>query len=195
MESSGHAGQSGACCASAATLIVEPEDGCLACGMIGPGRLADPERIADAVGCAFPTSDRSGGRNRSGHGRARRRSRSIRCATSPIVPAARWATRWPKPQRRAGRDVILVSGPVSICQPPAGVTVVHVRTAREMREAVMRHLAGSNHRHQSAAVGGLSPRARAPAEDEENRRRAFRWNSIRRRISWPKWAGRRATAC
>src|SRR4029077_7544765 len=29
--------------------IVEPEDGFLACGMIGPGRLADPEAIADAV--------------------------------------------------------------------------------------------------------------------------------------------------
>ena len=29
--------------------IVEPEDGFLACGMVGPGRLADPEIIADAV--------------------------------------------------------------------------------------------------------------------------------------------------
>ena len=29
--------------------IVEPDDGFLACGMIGPGRLAEPERIADAV--------------------------------------------------------------------------------------------------------------------------------------------------
>src|SRR5207253_3837855 len=29
--------------------IVEPEEGFLACGMIGPGRLADPETIADAV--------------------------------------------------------------------------------------------------------------------------------------------------
>src|SRR5690348_7294467 len=29
--------------------IIEPEEGILACGMIGPGRLAEPERIADAV--------------------------------------------------------------------------------------------------------------------------------------------------
>src|SRR6266851_2411893 len=29
--------------------IVEPDDGFLACGMVGPGRLADPEIIADAV--------------------------------------------------------------------------------------------------------------------------------------------------
>src|SRR5262252_5431136 len=29
--------------------IVEPEEGFLACGMIGPGRLAEPSRIAQAV--------------------------------------------------------------------------------------------------------------------------------------------------
>src|SRR5579872_1903956 len=29
--------------------FVEPEEGLLACGTVGPGRLADPERIADAV--------------------------------------------------------------------------------------------------------------------------------------------------
>src|SRR6202041_1063581 len=30
-------------------VIVEPEDGVLACGMVGPGRLAEPDRIADIV--------------------------------------------------------------------------------------------------------------------------------------------------
>src|SRR6478609_120997 len=30
-------------------VIVEPDDGALACGMVGPGRLAEPERIAAAV--------------------------------------------------------------------------------------------------------------------------------------------------
>ena len=30
-------------------IVVEPDDGALACGMVGPGRLAEPERIADAV--------------------------------------------------------------------------------------------------------------------------------------------------
>src|ERR1700723_2208147 len=30
-------------------VIVEPEEGLLACGNTGPGRLAEPERIADAV--------------------------------------------------------------------------------------------------------------------------------------------------
>ena len=30
-------------------VIVEPDEGALACGMVGPGRLAEPEMIADAV--------------------------------------------------------------------------------------------------------------------------------------------------
>src|SRR4030095_14901569 len=33
--------------------IVEPDDGFLACGMIGPGRLADPQQIAAAVEAEF----------------------------------------------------------------------------------------------------------------------------------------------
>ena len=51
--------------------IVEPEDGALACGMVGPGRLADPEKIAEAVanGLAVVES-RSGRRDGAGHGRS-----------------------------------------------------------------------------------------------------------------------------
>ena len=30
-------------------MIVEPDEGILACGMVGPGRLAEPEAIAEAV--------------------------------------------------------------------------------------------------------------------------------------------------
>src|SRR5580693_8242107 len=38
-------------------LIVDPDDGALACGMVGPGRLAEPDEIADAV-AALTTSKR-----------------------------------------------------------------------------------------------------------------------------------------
>src|SRR5215470_8400540 len=38
--------------------IVEPEDGFLACGMVGPGRLADPERIADVVAASTKETHR-----------------------------------------------------------------------------------------------------------------------------------------
>src|SRR5580704_13797127 len=38
-------------------LIVDPDDGALACGTVGPGRLAEPDEIADAV-AALTTSKR-----------------------------------------------------------------------------------------------------------------------------------------
>ena len=79
-------------------MIVEPEEGFLACGMTGPGRLAEPDRsptpssnVARAIWKAKPSSLPP----------ALRRSRSIRSATFPTDPAAKWATRWPRRLRRA----------------------------------------------------------------------------------------------
>ena len=45
----GHAGEYGDAAPSAATASSSRTTGYLACGMIGPGRLAEPETIADAV--------------------------------------------------------------------------------------------------------------------------------------------------
>jgi phosphopantothenoylcysteine decarboxylase/phosphopantothenate--cysteine ligase len=50
-----------------------------------------------------------------------------------------------------GARVILVSGPVQLPEPP-GVSVIHVRTAVEMRNAVMEHLADATIVVKSAAV-------------------------------------------
>jgi phosphopantothenoylcysteine decarboxylase/phosphopantothenate--cysteine ligase len=50
-----------------------------------------------------------------------------------------------------GARVILVSGPVSLT-PPAGVELVSVRTAAEMRQAVMDHLEQANMVIKAAAV-------------------------------------------
>src|SRR5579871_1356562 len=40
-------------------VIVEPDSGALACGMVGPGRLAEPQRIAEAVAELSKNSRRS----------------------------------------------------------------------------------------------------------------------------------------
>ena len=40
-------------------VIVEPDDGLLACGMVGPGRLAEPETIAEAVARSHERAKRS----------------------------------------------------------------------------------------------------------------------------------------
>ncbi len=67
-----------------------------------------------------------------------------------------------------GARVILVSGPVQL-PAPHGVTVVHVQTAREMRDAGNRALARGRHHRQSGRRGRLSSVAGAPAQNEEDR--------------------------
>ena len=49
--------------------IVEPDDGYLACGMTGPGRLAEPEAIAEAIRRRTASAPRSGRRDRPDHRR------------------------------------------------------------------------------------------------------------------------------
>ncbi len=57
----------------------------------------------------------------------------------------------PKLPSERGAHVVLVSGPVNI-PPPPRVEVVPVRTAREMRQAVMNHLEKATIIVKSAAV-------------------------------------------
>jgi phosphopantothenoylcysteine decarboxylase/phosphopantothenate--cysteine ligase len=62
--------------------------------------------------------------------------------------------------RRRGAEVILVSGPTSL-QPPYGVDCVHVKTAEEMREAVLGRRAGCHVIIKAAAVSDYRPKETA----------------------------------
>ena len=77
--------------------IVEPGDGYLACGMTGPGRLAENELIVAATMEALGASQELAGETvliTAGP----TRERSIRFAISPTAPADAWDTPWPKPR-------------------------------------------------------------------------------------------------
>ena len=97
--------------------VMEPDVGPMACGEFGPGRLPEPERIAAQIrthaGRARAASARSPASALSSPP-ARRASRSIRCASSPIIRPASRAMRSPKPSRRLGADVRLVTGPTQL---------------------------------------------------------------------------------
>ncbi|HEY2846005.1 MAG TPA: bifunctional phosphopantothenoylcysteine decarboxylase/phosphopantothenate--cysteine ligase CoaBC [Bryobacteraceae bacterium] len=132
-------------------VIVEPDDGILACGMVGPGRLAEPERIADAVVAL---------------GKSRRRDLDGETVLitagptqEPLDPVRYLSNRSSGKMGYAlaeaaaarGARVILVSGPVNLT-PPAGVELLPVRTAAEMRTAVMDHLEQATMILKAAAV-------------------------------------------
>lgn len=130
--------------------VVDPEDGYLACGMVGPGRLAGIEEIARAVDAAL-------GRRRDLEGETVLITAGP--TQEPIDPVRYISNRSSGKMGYAlaaaaearGARVILVSGPVHL-PPPGNVTVVNVRTAREMRDKVFENLDAAGIVIKAAAV-------------------------------------------
>ncbi len=142
-------------------VIVDPEDGLLACGMVGPGRLAGIEAIAAAVvevstpGTTDPGAADSSKRDLDGEtvlitaGPTQEPLDPVRYLTNRSSGKMGYALAEAAAAR--GARVVLVSGPVALAE-PKGVEVVHVRTATEMRKAVMNHLPEATMIIKAAAV-------------------------------------------
>mgnify|MGYP000333166409 CR=1 FL=1 len=131
-------------------VIVDPESGPLACGMTGPGRLADPAVIAAAVQAAGGRpQDMAGETALITAGPTQEPLDPVRFISNRSSGKMGYALAEAAAAR--GAKVILVSGPVHLA-PPRGVLVVPVKTAIEMRKAVMDHLAGATIIIKSAAV-------------------------------------------
>ena len=128
-------------------VIVEPADGLLACGTTGPGRLAEPDDIADAV--MKVRRDLEGETVIVTAGPTQEPLDPVRYISNRSSGKMGYAIAEAAAVR--GAKVILISGPVNLA-PPAGVTLVRVKTACEMREAVMRNLAQSSIIVKAAAV-------------------------------------------
>ena len=133
-------------------VIVEPDEGLLACGMIGPGRLAEPVEIADAVLAASKKSilrDLEGETILITAGPTQEPIDGVRYLSNRSSGKMGYALAEEAAAR--GARVVLVSGPVNLA-PPHEVTLVPVRTALEMRQAVMDHLGESTIVIKAAAV-------------------------------------------
>jgi len=131
-------------------VIVEPGSGYLACGMVGPGRLADPEAIAQAVEQqARHTRDLDGETVLITAGPTQEPLDPVRYISNRSSGKMGYALAEAAASR--GARVILVSGPVHLAA-PRGVDVIPVRTALEMRGKVMEHLPAASIVIKSAAV-------------------------------------------
>ncbi len=116
-------------------MMVGPDEGDMACGEYGPGRMAEPPAIADAIENHFAkTSD--------GPLKGKRILLTAGPTHEPIDPVRYIANRSSGKQgyalavalRNLGADVTLVSGPTELT-PPAGVETVQVESARQMMAA------------------------------------------------------------
>ncbi len=142
-------------------LIVPPDEGPMACGEFGYGRLAEPPVILAAVAQALGAGGKLAGR---------RAIVTSGPTHEPIDPVRYIANRSSGRQGHAiaaalaalGADVTLVSGPVALPD-PAGLATIHVETAAEMLAAVRRSLP-ADIAVCAAAVGDW--RAAAPAEQK-----------------------------
>jgi phosphopantothenoylcysteine decarboxylase / phosphopantothenate---cysteine ligase len=130
--------------------IVDPEEGYLACGMTGAGRLASLDSIVAAVTAALGLADDFN-------------SETVLVTAGPTeepIDAVRYISNRSSGKmgyavaeaaRRRGAEVILVTGPTHL-EPPSGVTLRSVRTAQEMADAVFDHLADATMVIMTAAV-------------------------------------------
>jgi phosphopantothenoylcysteine decarboxylase / phosphopantothenate---cysteine ligase len=153
--------------------IVEPEDGVLACGMVGPGRLAQPEQIADVV-VGLGKNPEAALRDLEGEtvlitaGPTREPLDAVRYITNRSSGKMGYALAAEAQSR--GARVVLVSGPVNLptsyLAQVEGVEIEHVETASEMRAAVMKHLDESTMIVKAAAVADYH-RANPPAQKEK----------------------------
>ena len=115
-------------------MIVGPNEGDMACGEYGPGRMAEPLEIVAEVSNFFQTA--------SGPLAGRRALVTSGPTHEPIDPVRYIANRSSGRQghaiamalAEAGADVTLVTGPVDLPEPP-GLTTVPVETAKEMLAA------------------------------------------------------------
>lgn len=130
--------------------VVEPEEGWLACGVIGTGRLASTQEIADLV-----DSLRQAKRDLEGEsilitaGPTQEPLDPVRYVSNRSSGKMGYAIA--EAAARRGAHVVLISGPVSI-PAPRNVETVAVHTAQEMRKAVLERLAGASIIIKSAAV-------------------------------------------
>jgi phosphopantothenoylcysteine decarboxylase/phosphopantothenate--cysteine ligase len=131
-------------------VIVEPDSGYLACGMTGPGRLADPETIAAAIQSALPRRrDLEGEHVLLTAGPTQEPLDPVRYITNRSSGKMGYALAEAAAAR--GAHVVLVSGPVHLA-PPAGVKVISVKTAVEMHDRVMENLEAAGIVIKAAAV-------------------------------------------
>src|SRR5208283_2433429 len=115
--------------------IVEPDSGYLACGMIGAGRLAEPEHVVAAtlerLGIA---QDLAGETVLVTAGPTHESIDPVRYLGNRSSGKMGYALA--EAALRRGANVILVSGPTAL-QPPSAAETIFVETAQQMRTAVL----------------------------------------------------------
>lgn len=141
--------------------LLGPASGEQACGEVGPGRMLEPEELFEDLVAFFQPKLLAG--------------RSVLLTAGPTFEAldpvrgltnsssGKMGFALARACHEAGAVVTLVSGPVAL-QTPRGVRRIDVRSAGEMREAVLRELPGQELFISVAAVADYGPARAHPGK-------------------------------
>jgi len=141
-------------------VIIEPGEGELACGNEGIGRMAEPWEIMEVLERELRrTYDLAGKRIVITAGATREHMDPVRFISNPSTGRMGFAVA--ERASRRGAEVVLVSGPTNLAC-PAGVRLVPVVSAAEMKGAVMDNLPGADVLVMAAAVADFRPEVKMP---------------------------------
>ncbi len=133
---------------------IGPESGELACGWEGAGRMSPPEAIAAEASLLLGTRDLAGERILVSAGGTREPIDAVRYLGNRSSGKMGFAVA--AEAARRGAEVVLVAAPTALTT-PAGVRRLDVRTASEMRDAVLSEFGASSIAVMAAAVADFRP--------------------------------------
>jgi phosphopantothenoylcysteine decarboxylase/phosphopantothenate--cysteine ligase len=142
-------------------LFVEPDEGELACGMVGPGRLAMVGKIVEMTKIVLAEKILDGRKVVVSAGPTAESIDPVRFLSNRASGKMGFAMA--RVARRFGADVTLVSGPTALAD-PYFMKTVRVRTAEEMQTAVERESADADAVVMCAAVADFRAASVSPTK-------------------------------
>ncbi len=136
--------------------LVEPGVGELACHWYGKGRLAELEEVLEKIEEIFSPKDLKGEKFLVTAGPTQEPIDPVRFITNPSSGKMGYALA--KVARRRGAEVTLITGPTVLSVPHKDIQLVYVRTAEEMRRAVLDHFDECSVVIKAAAVSDYRPK-------------------------------------
>jgi phosphopantothenoylcysteine decarboxylase/phosphopantothenate--cysteine ligase len=137
--------------------FIGPDEGDLACEAIGQGRLAAVADIVERIEDVLVEKDLAGHRILITAGPTQEPIDPVRFMTNRS--SGRMGFALARMARRRGAEVILISGTTHLPVPGGNIRFVSIRTASEMRDAVLEHYKGCSAIIKAAAVSDYRPKS------------------------------------
>ena len=146
--------------------FIDPEAGELACGYEGKGRLAEISTIVEEICVLLSPKDFSGEKILVTAGPTEELIDPVRFLSNRSSGKMGFALA--RAARRRGADVTLISGPTALAA-LFQIKYIAVRSAAQMREAVLKHLESASILIMAAAVSDYRPKQKAPEKIKKSK--------------------------